>query len=138
MPPDPEASAHWRKHGLTAALGERMHVAGVVLRGELPVTEWQHFLTDLTVVMGMEAVGEPAVCSYPLANGKGGVGHTIFLPITESFLVVDTWSDHNGAFLFLCSCKPFSLQAVDGVAKEYGLTALKGETRRMVSELNLT
>lgn len=118
-------------------LGQKMHVAGVVLRGELPASEWQHFLADLAVVMGMEAVGEPAVCSYPLANGKGGVGHTIFLPITESFLVVDTWSDHNGAFLFVCSCKPFALHAVESIAHEYGLLALKGETRRMRSELNL-
>lgn len=118
-------------------LGEKMNVAGIVLRGQLPVTEWQHFLKDLTAAIGMEAVGEPAVCSYPLQNGKGGVGYTIFLPITESFLVVDTWSDHNGAFLFVCSCRSFSLQAVDDIAREYGMVALKGETRRLKSELNL-
>lgn len=118
-------------------LGQKMRVAGIVLRGELPVTEWQHFLKDVTKKIGMSAVGEGAVCSYPLPNGKGGIGHSIFLPITESFLVLDTWSDHNGAFLFICSCKSFGLFAIEEVAKEYGLVALKGESRRMAAELNL-
>jgi hypothetical protein len=118
-------------------LGQRMRVAGIVLRGKLPVTEWQHFLIDVTRKIGMEAVREPVVCAYPIENGKGGTGHSIFLPITESFLVLDTWSDHEGAFLFICSCRPFVLPDVDAVAAEYGLAALKGETRRMRAELNL-
>lgn len=118
-------------------LGQRMHVAALVLKGDLPLEEWQQLMTDVSVALGMEAVGDPVVCSYPLANGKGGVGNSIFLPITESFLVLDTWSDHNGAFLFVCSCKPFGLHAVDKVARDFGLVALKGESRRMVSELNL-
>jgi hypothetical protein len=101
------------------------------LRGELPVSEWQAFLKNLVEVIGMTAVSEPVVCSYPLPNGAGGVGHSIFVPITESFVVLDTWSDHNGAYLFVCSCKPFALHDIDSVAGDFGLIALKGETRRL-------
>jgi hypothetical protein len=49
------------------------------------------------------------------------------LPITESFLALDTWSDHDGAYLFVCSCRPFRSDDIDsGRRRLFGLVALKG------------
>lgn len=101
-------------------LGARMHTQGVVIRGSLDEEGWRRFLVKCAEALGMSPSGEARVWDYPIA-GKGGEGMTIVQPITESFLALDTWSDHDGAYLFICSCRRFCLTQIVGVIREFGL-----------------
>ncbi len=47
------------------------------------------------------------VFNYPL-DGKGGVGFTYCQPITESMIMVDSWPELGGAYVFVDSCKMFN------------------------------
>ncbi|WP_445222244.1 hypothetical protein ACKWRH_21555 [Bradyrhizobium sp. Pa8] len=105
---------------MAEALGARMRSFGLVLHGMLTEAQWKEFLVAVCDAIGMYPVGEPKVWTYPL-EGKGGTGQTIMLPITESFLVVDTWSDHDGAYLFVCSCREFGMGSVFDQAESFGL-----------------
>jgi hypothetical protein len=134
MPPPDSAAEHWRLGEVS--LGERMHVLGVVLRGQLEELRWLEFLSAVARAIGMDAVGEPKVWTYPF-EGKGGTGQTILLPITESFLALDTWKDHSGAYLFICSCRPFDSLVVDRVAREFGVEPTQDHNRRFAAELHL-
>lgn len=118
-------------------LGERMRAFGIVLRGSLPSHRWVLLIKDVTRSVGMNPVAEPTVFTYPI-DGKGGTGQTIFMPITESFIVLDTWSDHDGAYLFINSCRPFLGNEVDLVAREFGLTTDRGPFGIFFHELRLT
>lgn len=80
----------------------------------------------------MEACGEPHVCTYPV-DGKGGSGHTIFQPITTSFLVIDTWPDHDGAYFHVSSCKDFDPMKLHALYAAYGVSLIRENT----SELEL-
>ena len=109
------------------ALGRRMFFRAIALRGALPIygdrtsPGWLHFLTEAARAMGMSPVGQPAVWEYPLAGGAGGAGQTIIQPITESFLALDTWPDHDGAYLFICSCRPFTADCLKPLLERFGL-----------------
>ncbi len=113
-----------------------MHSAGIVLRGELEAANWISFVSEVVAAIGMEAVGTPSVFNYPV-DGKGGTGMTVFLPITESFLALDTWSDHRGAYLFVCSCRFYHTADIDAVAKRFGLEVELKPSRRFYNELQL-
>lgn len=117
-------------------LGQRIRAFGVVLHGSLPETRWLQFLHEVALAIGMNAVADPAVWTYPV-DGKGGNGQTIVLPITESFLALDTWLDHQGAYLFVCSCRPYYSEDIDAVAALFGLKASHDPDRRFRAELNL-
>ena len=117
-------------------LGLRIRTFGLVLKGELAQTRWLQFLSEVALAIGMNAVGEPAVWTYPV-NGKGGVGQTIVLPITESFLALDTWPDHDGAYLLVCSCRPFSPTDIVTVADLFDLETSHDDDKRFRAELNL-
>lgn len=92
----------------TPDLGLQMFSRAIVLRGRLSVDKWRRFLAECAKAMGMEPAGPPAQWEYPTGGGKGGNGHTIVLPITESFLALDSWPDHDGAYLFIASCRKFT------------------------------
>jgi hypothetical protein len=118
------------------ALGRRMHTAGVVLHGSLPGERWMLLLQTIAKAIGMSPVGQPAVWTYPV-DGKGGQGSTIVLPITESFLALDTWPDFEGAYLLLCSCRPYHTADVDAIVKSWGLRVELKDDQRFYRELNL-
>lgn len=88
-------------------LGRRIYSQNIVLRGRLAAIAWKALLVDCIAAMGMTTAGEAAVWSYPTTEGKGGVGTTICQPMAESFMVVDTWPDHDGAYLHISSCMQF-------------------------------
>lgn len=119
------------------ALGLRIRTFGLVLRGTLPENRWVQFLHEVALGIGMNAVSPPKVWTYPL-DGKGGTGQTIVLPITESFLVLDTWPDHGGAYLLIGSCRTFRSEDVDAVAALFGLKTSEDDGRRFRAELKLT
>lgn len=83
-----------------------MYTRAMTLHGRLSLARWKRFLVECAEALGMAPVGDPAVWHYPV-GGKGGTGTTIVQPITESFLALDTWPDHDGAYLFIASCKSF-------------------------------
>lgn len=117
-------------------LGTRMHSAGQVLQGRLSPERWLEFLHEVAKAIGMEAVASPAVWTYPV-NGAGGTGQTIVLPITESFLALDTWLDHGGAYLFVCSCRSYCTADIGLVAERFGLKVVLHPSRRFYAELDL-
>lgn len=88
-------------------LGRRMFSQNIVLRGRLAAEGWNELLRECLTAMGMTPAGEPAFWRYPTDEGKGGYGMTICQPMTESFVVVDTWPDHDGAYLHISSCMRF-------------------------------
>jgi len=101
-------------------LGRRMHTRGTTLKGSLSTEQWHDFVKQATAAIGMEAVGVPGFWQYPV-NEKGGVGFTLVQPITESFVCLDTWSDHNGAYLFICSCRPIRAAKLRQVIADFHL-----------------
>ncbi|MCS3725492.1 S-adenosylmethionine decarboxylase [Bradyrhizobium betae] len=121
---------------MVEALGARMRSFGLVLHGQLTEKQWKEFLVAVCDAIGMYPVGEPAVWTYPL-EGKGGIGQTLMLPITESFLVVDTWSDHDGAYLFVCSCREFAIGVVFDSAESFGLKPSAAEDGAFFHQLRL-
>lgn len=65
-------------------LGEQLQVAGWALKGFLPPEELAEVLKGAVLRMGMTTAGmDPVIRQYPLPTGKGGVGHTIFLPLGD-------------------------------------------------------
>lgn len=101
-------------------LGERMFFRGIVFHGVLPERDWREFLLSLSHAMGMTPVASAACWNYPLGDA-GGNGMTLVQPITESFLALDTWPDHRGAYLLVCSCKQYSPETISKIAKQFGL-----------------
>jgi hypothetical protein len=108
---------------MTDDLGKRMYAQNIVLRGRLSDHNWREFLIRAVKAIGMTPSGEPAVWRYPTEAGKGGNGITICQPLTESFAVLDTWSDHDGAYLHLASCIAFNVAALVEPAREFCLAA---------------
>lgn len=103
--------------------GRRMFFRSFALKGKRTKTEWRTFLFGVTTAIGMNPVRRegPMVWTYPTADGAGGQGDTMFLPITESFLALDTWPDHDGAYLVVCSCRTFLPAALREFCRKYGL-----------------
>jgi hypothetical protein len=94
-------------------LGRHVQVHHFVMHGQLTIDQWLGFIADVVATIDMECSGEPVVRQYPI-DGKGGYGATIFQAITTSYIVLDTWPQHNGAYLALASCKKFNPLAVRG------------------------
>jgi S-adenosylmethionine/arginine decarboxylase-like enzyme len=61
----------------------------------------------------------PKCWEYPLENGKGGIGLTLVQPLVESFIAWDTWPSHDGAYLFVVSCKEYDPLIVETILNEY-------------------
>ena len=117
------------------ALGRNMYSYSFALTGLLSAEQWCSFLDEVTQAIGMTPVYSPAVWRYPLC-GAGGTGETIVQPITESFLAVDTWPDHGGAYLLVCSCRPFDPHVIQTILAKWklGIGGEVGHTLRIPSE----
>lgn len=115
----------------TPPLGRRMFFHAFAIRGWMENDQWRVFLADAVCAIDMENVGSAAEWTYPLVNGAGGNGSTIVQPITESFLALDTWPDHDGAYLVVCSCRPFEPNALDYVFRKHGLVVTGGAEHKL-------
>jgi len=102
------------------ALGGRMHSQSLVLRGRLPEREWKRFLTACVAAIGMTPFAEPVVWRYPQDEKYAG-GLIFVQPIMESFVALDTWPNHDGAYLFIASCREFKTVQVMEVVRQFGL-----------------
>jgi hypothetical protein len=104
-------------------LGMRVYTRGSVLVGSLTAERWKEFIKSVVVAIGMTPVYSPAFWKYPYpGSGEGGNGFTIVQPITDSFVCLDMWSDHGGAYLFMCSCKPIDARKFYPVITAFGLS----------------
>lgn len=113
------------------ALGAEMHVAAFSVVGVMAENQWREFLATLAGALGMTVCAAPAQWAYPM-DGRGGNGLTIVQPITESFIAVETWPDHAGAYLFVVSCKPISHKSVFHVVSEFELEVRQGLNHKLV------
>ena len=104
-------------------LGSRLLLAGFSVRGPVDQPMAERLLADLALNMEVSPVHSPTIYCYP-SGGKGGTGFTLIQPITESFLAVDAWPDHGGAYLVLASCKWFDVDVVERVLNLLGLTVV--------------
>ncbi len=102
-------------------LGKRVWSQNIVLSGRMTEDDWRAFLLEAISAMGMSASGEAACWRYPTENGKGGLGMTICQPMTESFMVIDTWDAHDGAYLHISSCQRFNSADLTVPAQTFGL-----------------
>lgn len=121
-------------------LGQEMLVAGYAVRGNLAEAAAKSLLTDIVSLIGMNTGGmEPAVWTFPMPTGQGGVGQTIAQPIitqplVESFAsyypafgstVVDTWKDFDCFYLLIHSCCPFDESQVATFLESKGLPVIE-------------
>ena len=108
-----------------------MWMSAYSLHGEMSPNAWTEFIKKLTLAIGMTPNGEPAAWQYPTHCGAGGSGQTILQAITESFIVIDTWPFHKGAYILICSCKPFELDPLYALIREYKLEIVDGDHHRL-------
>lgn len=112
------------------ALGAEMHIAALTVIGVMADTQWREFLACLASALGMTVCAAPAQWAYPM-DGRGGNGLTIVQPITESFIAVETWPDHSGAYLLIVSCKPIAHRAVYQVVQDFELEMRQGLNHKL-------
>mgnify|MGYP003395915291 CR=1 FL=1 len=94
-----------------ARFGSTVTLAAITVIGEITKEGCSEITERIIKRIGMSAVHFPVIYRYPV-DGKGGSGFTLIQPISESFLVWDTWEKLNGAYFFLCSCKGFKMTDV--------------------------
>lgn len=107
-------------------LGLNAHMLALSLGGEKSREDWRDFVNEAVKRIGMTPVGHMAEWHYPecCPKGIGPNGDIIVQPISESFIALDTWPDHKGAYLFVCSCRQFEASVVIDLCAEAGLTVL--------------
>ena len=72
-------------------MGKNLYVVGWALKGTLPPEKMAVVLQGAVARLGMSTNGmKPTIHQYPL-NGKGGVGHTVYLPFAEDDCRIGWW-----------------------------------------------
>ena len=115
----------------STVLGEKVKVMAISLTGNVGSIIGMDLINSLISKIGMTKAPGESLCRYPLNNGKGGFGYTYFQPITESFMIIDSWPDLNGAYLFICSCMPFDVKPVFEALKEFNLESHQCEIMKL-------
>ncbi len=92
-------------------LGERLDVVTFTIKGDTSKFGCIKLIDEIIVSLGMHKVHSPTCYKYPVGEA-GGLGFTFIQPITESFIAFDSWSDFEGAYLILCSCKTINIPRV--------------------------
>ena len=92
-------------------LGERLDVVTFTIKGDTSKFGCIKLIDEIIKVLGMHKVHEPTCYKYPV-NGNGGMGFSFIQPITESFIAFDSWTEFDGAYLILCSCKTINISKV--------------------------
>jgi hypothetical protein len=104
-------------------LGLELQVSGFAVVGEPSEEASKILLQNIVNYIGMSTGGmKPAVWTYPIEAGQGGTGHTLVQPyltlqplvesLSAAFTAIDQWTDHNGFYLIICSCRCFSSDSV--------------------------
>lgn len=101
-------------------LGERMWVAGFKITGDIDLEAAEDIAAALIKTLGLSPAPGVHALSYPTGDGKGGVGFTLFQPITESFIVVDSYPELKTAYVLVSSCVGFEHAKVQQAIGELG------------------
>ena len=96
-------------------LGEEMNVAVFAILDLLDEAGAARLHKMVIERIGMTPVMAPAVWRYPVLD-MGGTGETIAAPCiyaqplaeSLSLTVTDSWHEHRGYYLIICSCRPFN------------------------------
>jgi hypothetical protein len=121
-------------------LGEEMNVLVMAILDRLDEASAKRLHNLVIQMAGMTPVLKPAVWRYPILGDVGGTGETtvqpfVFAqPLAESISmslpgvsVTDTWHEHNGFFLILCSCRPFDAKRLVTDLKEMGWKVIEAK-----------
>jgi hypothetical protein len=99
-------------------LGDRLFVSSYSIQGALEIADACTLIQSVVDAINMTPAHNRTVCQYPVGESLGGIGFTVFQPITESFLVLDAWPKATAphAYLVIGSCKPYaSAQVVQAI-----------------------
>jgi hypothetical protein len=108
-------------------LGDELYLVAFSVEGAITEKKTKDLVDEIIDKIGMEAAHEPQIFNYPV-NGKGE-GFVFIQTIITSFIGVDVWPD--GAYLILCSCKPFKNSLIQKVFKEFGLKAKPCKVKKL-------
>ena len=108
---------------MTDNLGSRLLLASFAVKGAVTRDFAAGIMQALIDAIGVSPAHSPIIYPYPV-DGKGGTGFTVIQPITESFLAVDAWPDHGGAYVVVASCKWFDAELVKQTLRGLGLQIL--------------
>lgn len=113
-------------------LGRKLYITMYTLGGQADAELCQRLNAAIAIAIAidMDMAGlESATWHYPL-EGRGGVGFTMVQPITTSYMVWDTWPDHNAAYFQVVSCKPYCPEVIDRIFLSY-FDLIERECRQM-------
>jgi S-adenosylmethionine/arginine decarboxylase-like enzyme len=99
-------------------LGDHTFLCLYAVRGEIPKDKCAKLVDKIISAIGMHPIFKPKIWQYK----DKSVGYIYTQPIYESMIYVDVWPKHDGAYLTVCSCKPFSAEKVVVVIEKAGLT----------------
>ena len=100
-------------------LGTQLNVCCLSLKGDSSIDACLALIDKVVDAIGMTKAQDATCYHYPFMN-KGGTGTTIVQPITESFLVVDSWVDFDGIYLLVASCKDYDEDVLRDTVKANG------------------
>ena len=83
-------------------------------RGVIPKQDVEYAAKSIINFIGMTAARDGRVDDYPYQNA-GGTGYTGFFPLTESYLIMDAYSNLNETEILISTCVPDRMNA-DAVA----------------------
>jgi len=86
-----------------SSFGKQIFILGATLSGHIPQEDWRQFLPAILAIAGLNKSHEGHTYNYP-----NDLGFIHMQPIISSFVVLDAWPAHNGAYLHICSCKEFN------------------------------
>lgn len=98
-------------------------VAAFAIVGRMERWQAHPLIKDIIDALEMSPAPGSTMCTYPVPEtGKGGIGFTLFQPITDSFLAIDAWPLLDGFYVVIASCKPFLTADVWKVIAAHGYT----------------
>jgi hypothetical protein len=103
--------------------GDTLNMAAISIKGELTQERCDALVEGIIAAVGLQCIPGRILYKYPY-DGGGGNGFTMIQPITESFVAIDQWEDHNGGYLILCSCKNFDMEIIESLIRGFELKIL--------------
>jgi hypothetical protein len=105
------------------SLGDNKAKFLFICQGWLPPAETRRVVLGLIRLVGMTPARSHPVDDYPLPDGTGGDGFSLFQPLVESYAVADVYYDRNETEILISTCKPERLgvdEVISFLGKELG------------------
>ena len=108
-------------------LGVRMWIADFCVANLIGEEQAMLVSSEITRVLEMTPIEHTHTWRYPINDYKGGEGFTYAQPITESMVLVDSYTHIPAAYIIVRSCKPFDAQKVAELLEGMGLDVTSSE-----------